>query len=151
MNYFGTYQGYNPIQQTNQNFQQPIQQVQQPIQSQPITTPSQPFSNGGMFFFVSSKEEAEKWVVSQGQIVYLFNVNDGVFYVKSVGKNGLPQPLETYTFEKQEMIKEENKEEPKIEYVSKEEFLDFSENIKNEINKLKPISTTRKREVKKDE
>lgn len=125
-------------------FSQPNQQpIQQPVQ-QPVQQPQ--FQNGGLFFFVNSKEEAEKWVVSQGQTVYLFDVNNGVFYAKTVNRNGLPQPIEIFEYSKK--IEEPKEEIQEIEYVSKEEFEDSMEKLKNEIKKLKPI---RKKEVKKDE
>lgn len=140
-NYFNPYGFSQPNQQP---IQQPIQQsIQQPVQ-QPVQQPQ--FQNGGLFFFVNSKEEAEKWIVSQGQTVYLFDVNNGVFYAKTVNRNGLPQPIETFKFSK--MVEEPKEEIQEIEYVSKEEFEDSMEKLKNEIKKLKPI---RKKEVKKDE
>lgn len=137
MNYFGTnYQNsYQPMMN-----QLPVQQPQ--IQQPTVTTPT--YNNGGQFFFVNSKDEAEKWIVNQGQTVYLFDVNKGIFYEKSVGRNGLPQPIQTYQYKKEEIVEPEKKDEPKVEYVTKEEFLEMQTKLKSEIKKLKPINRTKK-------
>lgn len=65
---------------------------QNQAQTQPAT------QDGGSFYFVNSKQDAENWVVGAGQTVFFFDRNASVFYIKSVAQNGLSQPLEVYDY-----------------------------------------------------
>lgn len=130
---------YNPF-SYNPTTYQPIQQ--QPMQ-QPMQQP-QSYVNGSQLYYINSKEEAEKWVVGQGQTVYLFDNANNIFYIKSVAKNGLPQPLEAFAYQK---VEEEPKVAKSVEYATVDQLEALSKKIESEIKKLKPI----KKGVKKDE
>lgn len=104
-----------------QYLQQQIQQLQNQVPPQP-----QPVSqNGGSFFFVNNKQEAENWMVNAGQTVFFFDRNASVFYIKTVAQNGLSQPIEVYDYTQRMTTPEAPQSDSKIEldkYVTKDEF-----------------------------
>lgn len=126
--------GYSPM--TQPQYQQPIQQ--------PAPVQQAPYQNGGQFYFVSSKDEAEKWIVGQGQTVYLFDTSNDCFYIKAVAKNGLPQPLECFAYKK---VEDTPKEVKSVEYATVNQLNEVVDKLESEIKKLKPA----KKGVKKDE
>lgn len=137
-------------------FQNPYQQIQpvpmaQPSQQQAaqpaqVVNPLNPqYNNGGNFFYVNNKDEVDNWIVNQGQTVYLFDTTNSLFYIKGVGKNGSPLPLEVYEYHKHTEAPKED--EPAVEYVTKEEFLEMQAKLKAEIKKLKPLNKPRKEKI----
>lgn len=104
-----------------QPYQMPYQM--QPQQPQPQVQPQ----NGGMFYFVNNKQEAENWMVNAGQTMFFFDRNASVFYIKSVAQNGLSQPIEVYDYKQRVSVASpelENSPENKLEdkYITRDEF-----------------------------
>lgn len=113
-----------------QYLQQQIQQLQSQVpqpQPQPqLQTQSQPTTqNGGLFYFVNNKQEAENWMVNAGHTVFFFDRNASTFYIKTVAPNGLSQPIEVYDYTQrtsapQSDFKDEKPENDK--YITRDEF-----------------------------
>lgn len=104
----------------SQYLQQQIQQLQNQIPQQQPTT-----QNGGAFYFVNNKQEAENWMVNAGQTVFFFDRNASVFYIKTVAPNGLSQPIEVYDYTQRLNASEAPQSDSKMEldkYVTKDEF-----------------------------
>ena len=122
MNYYNPYQipNYtNPIQPTIPT-------------TTPTTTPT--YTNGGNLYFVGSEDEAKNWIVGPNQTVYLLDRNNARLYIKTVEKNGMAEPLEVFTLGSQEI-----KEEPTVEYATKEDLEKVQAKLKSEIRKIKPL------------
>ena len=90
----------------------------------PVIQPQ--FTNGGNFYFVNNKQEAENWIVNPDSTVYLFDRNNKQFFIKTVEKSGQVKPLEVYTYEQTEVV-ETN------EYATKDDI----KNLQAEIKELK--------------
>ena len=87
----------------------------------------QNFNNGGNFYYVNSKQEAENWIVNPDSTVFLLDRNNKQFFIKTVEKSGQVKPLEVYTFEQTETIDKPS------EYATKEDI----EKLRNEIKEIK--------------
>ena len=94
-------------------------------------TPQQ-FNNGGNFYYVNSKQEAENWIVNPDTTVFLLDKTNKQFYIKTVEKSGLAKPLEVYSFEEKEVVTKPS------EYATKEDI----ESIRKELKELKDESIT---------
>ena len=105
-------------------YQQNLQQLYQPNQlmNQPQQLVNQPgqLVNQSDAIFVSGISEALSWVVQRGQTVRLWDSNEPKFYIKSVGDNGMPNPLEIYRYERVDAPVE--KEKTEAEYITRKEF-----------------------------
>ena len=105
-------------------YQQNLQQLYQPNQlmNQPQQLVNQPgqLVNQSDAIFVSGPNEASSWVVQRGQTVRLWDSNEPKFYIKSVGDNGMPNPLEIYRYERVDAPVE--KEKTEAEYITRKEF-----------------------------
>lgn len=87
----------------------------------------QTFNNGGNFYYVNSKQEAENWIVNPDSTVFLLDRTNKCFYIKTVEKSGLAKPLEVYTYEQKEVVSKPS------EYATKEDI----ESIRSELKELK--------------
>ena len=87
----------------------------------------QTFNNGGNFYYVNSKQEAENWIVNPDSTVFLLDRNNKQFFIKTVEKSGQVKPLEVYTFEQTETIDKPS------EYATKEDI----EKLRSEIKEIK--------------
>lgn len=100
-NFYSPYQGYNPYQQYQPNFQQQMQnqsnyqQSQQPIQQQ--------IQNGG-FVSVHNENEARNYPIAPGNSVTFKDENAPYVYTKTQGFSQLDRPV----FEKYRLVKEED-------------------------------------------
>lgn len=104
MNYQNPYQG--TMYQQNQQYQYHQPQYHQQQYTDAI--------------YVNGINEAASWVVQRGQSVRLWDSSEPKFYIKTVGDNGMPNPIETYRYERVEAaVTQEAKKE---EYVTKAEF-----------------------------
>lgn len=66
-------------------------------QMQPTMQPHQQ-TNSILTICVNSEEEVNYYPVAAGVTVFLVSFNLGKFYVKSTGKNGVPEPLRVFNF-----------------------------------------------------
>ena len=93
----------------------------------PVFTNQPTFTNGGQFYFVNNKQEAENWIVNPDTTVYLFDKTNKQFFIKTVEKSGQVKPLEVYSYEQTEVV------EKPSEYATKQDI----ENLQAEIKELR--------------
>lgn len=107
--------GYQQYPQMNQLFYPPVQQ-----------------QNSGIIW-VQGENAAKAYPVSAGQSMLLMDSEDSVMYIKSTDQSGMPH-LRVFEYKE----RTGNKEVPKTtEYISREEFDKFKDEIKDEIRRRK--------------
>jgi hypothetical protein len=95
-------------------------------------TQQQQFINGGNYYYVNSKQEAENWIVNPDSTVFLLDRTNKKFYIKTVEKSGLAKPLEVYSYEQTETIDKPS------EYATKDDL----EDLRKELKELRNESIT---------
>ena len=76
---------------------------------------------------VNGIEGAKAYQMSANSIVSLFDANEDIMYIKSTDGAGFPS-IRTFSFTE---VKEENKTEKKVDYISREEFEEFKKELMN--------------------
>ena len=100
------------------------QSVQQP------TMPSNSVQNNGSnLTWVQGEASAKSFPVDNGQSVLLMDSEDSVFYIKSTDQSGMPMPLRIFDYTERKSEKHEGASVAKNDYVSREEFNAFKEDI----------------------
>lgn len=110
--------------QMNQFQQQPVQMPAQPVQ--------QPQNNNGILW-VSGEVGAKSYLVAPGTSVLLMDSDDTVFYLKTADQSGMPS-LRTFKYSEITDQKSFNKTDQN-NFVNREEFENFKNNILEMINK----------------
>lgn len=131
----GTTPYYNPnfVQQTVPNYYMPPQQQFSSVTTPAVVPSQQQPQNSILTVFVNSEEEVNFYPVAAGVTVMLVSFNLGKFYLKSTGKNGVPEPLRVFDFT-EEAIATQNQNETK--FVSQEDFDALSKKLDTLINSL---------------
>ena len=130
--------GYQPAQfvypQNPQNYPQPVQQaapVQQPMQQQMQNNP---------MIWVQGETGAKSYLLSPNTTLPLWDSEAQVIYLKSSDASGMPSmKILDYTIRDTSLPQNQVQimEEPKTEYVTKEEFAKFEKDIKTQFKALK--------------
>ena len=76
---------------------------------------------------VNGIEGAKAYQMSANSIVSLFDANEDIMYIKSTDGAGFPS-IRTFSFTE---VKEENKTEKKVDYISREEFEEYKKELMN--------------------
>lgn len=108
--------GYQQYPQTNQLFYPPVQQ-----------------QNSGIIW-VQGENAAKAYPVSAGQSILLMDSEDSIMYIKSTDQSGMPH---LRVFEYKERIGTHKDTPQTTEYISREEFNKFREEIKDEFRRRK--------------
>ena len=111
--------------QMNQFQQQPVQIPAQPVQ--------QPQQNNNGILWVSGEVGAKSYLVAPGTSVLLMDSDDTVFYLKTADQSGMPS-LRTFKYSEITGQKHFNKTDQN-NFVNREEFENFKNNILEMINK----------------
>nr|UVX54351.1 MAG: hypothetical protein [Bacteriophage sp.] len=111
--------------QMNQFQQQPVQIPAQPVQ--------QPQQNNSGILWVSGEVGAKSYLVAPGTSVLLMDSDDTVFYLKTADQSGMPS-LRTFKYSEITDQKSFNKTDQN-NFVNREEFENFKNNILEMINK----------------
>ena len=111
--------------QMNQFQQQPVQMPAQPVQ--------QPQQNNNGILWVSGEVGAKSYLVAPGTSVLLMDSDDTVFYLKTADQSGMPS-LRTFKYSEITDQKSFNKTDQN-NFVNREEFENFKNNILEMINK----------------
>ena len=111
--------------QMNQFQQQPVQMPTQPVQ--------QPQQNNNGILWVSGEVGAKSYLVAPGTSVLLMDSDDTVFYLKTADQSGMPS-LRTFKYSEITDQKSFNKTDQN-NFVNREEFENFKNNILEMINK----------------
>ena len=95
---------------------------------------------------------AKSYPVSAGQSLLLMDSENPVMYIKSTDQSGMPLPLRVFDYKERSKESVEHAQtvaEPKVDYISRNEFDTFKEEIKNELKQIsKPINPTTKTTAK---
>lgn len=87
--------------------------------------------------FVSSEEEVNMYPVAAGVTVILISFNMGKFYLKSTGKNGVPEPIRKFSFSEDAAVSSvQTNNQNEIHFVTKDEFNSLSAKIDSLVEKL---------------
>lgn len=111
--------------QMNQFQQQPVQMPAQTVQ--------QPQQNNSGILWVSGEVGAKSYLVAPGTSVLLMDSDDTVFYLKTADQSGMPS-LRTFKYSEITDQKSFNKTDQN-NFVNREEFENFKNNILEMINK----------------
>lgn len=114
---------YIPTQQQFSTQVTPAVIQQQPQQAQ----------NSILTVFVNSEDEVNFYPVAAGVTVMLVSFNLGKFYLKSTGKNGVPEPLRVFPFTEETRLPANQNDDV---FVRREDFDALSNKIDSLINSL---------------
>lgn len=84
--------------------------------------PQQPPQSG--IVWVQGLEGAKAYPVASGASVMLMDSEESVFYIKTTDQSGMPSPLRVFDY------KERKEEQPKSNYVTRDEFEKRLEELK---------------------
>lgn len=90
--------------------------------------------------WVPNRQAAESYLVAANGFIRLWNSNENVFYERSADSAGRPMQMKTFEYKEVSGVKEPQP----TEFVSKDEFADF----KNQVNEF--IKSLESKEVKKN-
>lgn len=116
------------------SYQQYIPQFYTPAQPQ-MMQQRQPNITVG---YIQGENAAKAYPIQANQIVYLFDMENPVMYIKQTDASGFPQPIRIFDYK--ERIQNGNPESSKEitkDYISREEFDKFREEIKNDLRRAK--------------
>ena len=104
----------------------------------PYYTGAQPaaYQQNSGIIWVQGENAAKAYPVSAGQSLLLMDTEDNVMYIKSIDQSGMPLPLRIFDYKERTETKETSKT---TEYISREEFNKFKDEIKDEIRRRKKI------------
>lgn len=107
---------------------------------QPVQQPAMPSNsvqnNGSNLTWVQGEASAKSFPVGNGQSVLLMDSEDSVFYIKSTDQSGMPMPLRIFDYTERKSEKHEGASVAKNDYVSREEFNAFKEDISKSISNI---------------
>ena len=94
--------------------------------------------------WVQGENSAKSYPVMAGQSMLLMDSEQPVMYIKSTDQSGVPMPLRIFDYtervaEQSQPPVDSPKSQPPVDYISREEFDTFKEEIKAEIKQaIKP-------------
>ncbi len=118
--------GYNPY----QSYYQPTQQYM----PQMVTNNTQQQNDG--ITWVQGENSAKSYPVAAGRSVLLMDSESPVMYIKSTDQSGVPLPLRIFDY-KERSQSSSNAQEQKTEYISRNEFDAFRNEIRAELKQSK--------------
>lgn len=87
---------------------------------------------------------AKSYPVSAGQSLLLMDSENPVMYIKSTDQSGMPLPLRIFDYKERSKETTDHAQtvaEPKVDYISRNEFDAFRDEIKEELKQMtKPVS-----------
>lgn len=127
--------GYNPY--------QPYYQPTQQYMPQMVTNNAQQQNDG--ITWVQGENSAKSYPVAAGRSVLLMDSESPVMYIKSTDQSGVPLPLRIFDY-KERSQSSSNAQEQKTEYISRNEFDAFRNEIRAELKQSKqPTNNTYKK------
>lgn len=116
--------------------------TQQMAHTQPQIAQNQQQNVNTNMIWVQGENAAKSFPVSAGQTVQLMDSEaEGIMYIKSVDPSGMPLPLRIFEYsEKKSQNNQSRRTDEAIgseEYVSRQEFDEFREDVKRSIKGIK--------------
>lgn len=117
-----------------------IPQFYQPQYMAPQPQPNVSQQNNSGINWVQGENAAKSFPVAAGQSVLLMDSENAVMYIKSTDQSGMPLPLRIFDYtERVTKSPEDVKANPPadVDYVTKNEFNRFKEEMKSEFKKYR--------------
>ena len=124
-----------------------IPQFYQPVTTFPQASMQQTATPNPGITWVQGENAAKSYPVANGQSVLLMDSENSVMYIKSTDQSGMPLPLRIfdYTERSQTHINASpTLSDEKVEYISRDEFNEFKDEIKAELRQPKVSATATK-------
>ena len=113
-------------------------------QPQFMATPPQPQQHTPGITWVQGENSAKSYPVGAGQSVLLMDSENPVMYIKSTDQSGMPLPLRVFDYKERTQERTEHPQtasEPKADYVSRNEFEAFREEIRAELRQSTSVTS----------
>ena len=121
---YNAYSGYHP------NYFQNI--------PQPTNAPyGQPSGGNNSIIWVQGEAAAKAYPVAAGTAVLLMDSEGSTMYIKSTDASGMPQPLRIFDYTERLQTPAPDPTAKKEDYISRQEFEDFKEEIKRNIKGIR--------------
>lgn len=94
--------------------------------------------------WVQGENSAKSYPVSAGQSILLMDSENPVMYIKSTDQSGMPLPLRIFDYRERTQTHSEHTQtvaEPKIDYISRDEFDAFKNEVREEIRQSASVTT----------
>ena len=130
------------------NYQQYYPQVQPNFMPQQNIQPQ----NTGITW-VQGENAAKSYPVAAGQSILLMDSESSVMYIKSTDQSGMPLPLRIFDYTERKNERVEHSQtvaKQKIEYISRDEFNAFRDEIRAELKQSNRTSTAVKKTAKEE-
>ena len=102
--------------------------------------------------WVQGENSAKSYPVSAGQSVLLMDSENPVMYIKSTDQSGMPLPLRVFDYKERTQshtdVQPKTVAEPKVDYISRNEFDAFRDEIREELKQVSKPTTATKTTVK---
>lgn len=102
--------------------------------------------------WVQGEASAKSYPVSAGQSVLLMDSENPVMYIKSTDQSGMPLPLRVFDYKERTQshtdAQPKTVAEPKVDYISRNEFDAFRDEIREELKQVSKPTTVTKTTVK---
>lgn len=100
--------------------------------------------------WVQGENSAKSYPIGAGQSILLMDSENPIMYIKSTDQSGMPLPLRVFDYTERLSERAERPQtvaEPKVDYISRDEFDAFRDEIKAEIKQAtKPVISKPTRE-----
>lgn len=107
----------------------PLPNYYYPASYQPVMPQNNQTATNSGITWVQGENAAKSYPVGIGQSVLLMDSENSVFYIKSTDQSGMPMPLRVFDYSERKTEKTEGASVAKVDYVSREEFEKFKEDI----------------------
>ena len=109
------------------------------------------YVNNGIVWIDGGEEGANRYPVSPGYSVPLFDKNEKRFFIKSVDVSGMPMPLREFKYDEVIRQKETPNQIPQENYITKDEFDNFQNGVLTKMEEMmqKYISNQEKKNFNK--
>lgn len=100
--------------------------------------------------WVQGENSAKSYPVAAGQSVLLMDSENPVMYIKSTDQSGVPMPLRIFDYKERSQMRSNTHEEQNMNYISREEFDAFRNEIKAELKQSKNANNFKKQQTKEE-
>lgn len=99
--------------------------------------------------WVQGENSAKSYPVAAGQSILLMDSESPVMYIKSTDQSGVPLPLRVFDYKERSQSRS-NAQEQKIDYISRNEFDAFRNEIRAELRQSKQTTNNTVRKQKEE-
>lgn len=100
--------------------------------------------------WVQGENSAKSYPVAAGQSVLLMDSENPVMYIKSTDQSGVPMPLRIFDYKERSQMRSNAQEERRVDYISRDEFNAFRDEIKAELKQSKTTNNFKKQQTKEE-